>query len=173
MKKLIFLVVIIALLSGCSLDDNRSESEVASSSSRFQYGDVGRHANGVEKDFHYVLTDKSSYVQYLVVTPTLRNSSAGVATTVIIDKDGKPYIEIDKARGSDSERFVSSNMEVSKSSEYSGEMYQYVLTDQVTNIQYLVVVSGRRDGSAGISITPMFGADGKPLQKSCGCTIQK
>lgn len=175
MKKLIVLIVMIALLSGCSSVNSVTKSDVASSVSRFQFGDVGSHLNGkTNSDYHYVLTDKPSKVQYLVVTPSFNSTSAGIATTVILSTDGKPYIETNNARGFDPDRFISSNQETSDMDGLRSEMYQYVLTDQLTGVQYLVVLTGRNSSSAGVSITPMLNQDGKPLMKneSCNCTIK-
>lgn len=63
---------------------------------RFVASDVGKHPLvGKEIQFHYVLIDKYTGVQYLVVTSGSWNNDAGITISPILDENKKPIIEKD------------------------------------------------------------------------------
>ncbi|ADO59978.1 DUF6440 family protein [Paenibacillus polymyxa] len=100
MKKLfgIIAILFVVVMSGCTTNQNQTQSIAENMpngySDRFIESEVYKHKVGDKYNYQYVITDKKTNVQYLVLSTARRNSDGGIAITPIINGDGKPYMTL-------------------------------------------------------------------------------
>ncbi|MFF2531327.1 DUF6440 family protein [Brevibacillus sp. NPDC058079] len=166
-----FSLLILALmtLSACSLMNVPEESKP----SRFESSYFGKHDMGQQKSqYHYALRDRQSGVEFLVITPDIKFSSASVGTTQLLDTDGNPLIRKEVLNEIEGDRFVSNYINTHQTMQDYYKTH-YILTDRYTGVQYMVITVGVYSDS-GISITPILDQNKKPiLEKSCECTVSE